>query len=158
MTRNENKKFPPLPPGAVIPVLSAMQGHPESPRLWEKHADLILRDIGLTPTIHEPCLYSGVVHGKRVILKCQVDNFAIAAPNERTSNILLDFIDEALSIPMKRQGYLDMYNGVDVTQTHDYIKISSHTFVTKICKKYLNSWMKNYTTTADRPTPLPTDP
>ena len=153
-----HKKFPPLPPGSVIPVLSAMQGHPESPRLWEKHADLILRDIGLTPTIHEPCLYSGVIHGNRVILKRQVDDFAIAAPDEKTSNILLDLIDEALSIPMKRQGYLDMYNGVDVTQTRDYIKISSHTFVTKICEKYLNTWMKHYTTTADRPTPLPTDP
>jgi hypothetical protein len=96
-----HKKFPPLPPGAVIPVLSAMQWHPESPRLWEKHADLILRDIGLTPTTHEPCLYSGVVHGKRVILKRQVDDFAIAAPDKTTSNILLDLIDDALSIPMK---------------------------------------------------------
>jgi hypothetical protein len=27
-------KKPPIPPGHVIPVLSAMQGHPESPRLW----------------------------------------------------------------------------------------------------------------------------
>jgi hypothetical protein len=28
-----------------------MQGHPESPRLWEKHADAILQvqDIGHTP-------------------------------------------------------------------------------------------------------------
>jgi hypothetical protein len=154
----QHKNFPPLPPGAVIPVLSAMQGHPESPRLWEKHADMILRDIGLTPTVHEPCLYSGVIDGKRVILKRQVDDFAIAAPDEKTSNILLDLIDDELSIPMKRQGYLDMYNGVDVTQTRDYIKISSHTFVAKICEKYLTTWMKNYTTTADRPTPLPTDP
>jgi hypothetical protein len=48
-------KRPPLDPDQVIPVLSAMQGHPESPRLWEKHADSILRYVGLTPTIHEPC-------------------------------------------------------------------------------------------------------
>jgi hypothetical protein len=34
-----HKKRPPIPPGAVIPILSAMQGHPESLRLWEKHAD-----------------------------------------------------------------------------------------------------------------------
>ncbi len=59
----------PLQPGQVIPVLSAMQGHPESPRLLEKHVDSILRDIGLTPTVHEPCLYSGVINGKRVLLK-----------------------------------------------------------------------------------------
>jgi hypothetical protein len=37
-----HKKRTPIPPGAVIPILSAMQGHPESPRLWEKHADAIL--------------------------------------------------------------------------------------------------------------------
>ena len=30
-----HKKRPPIPDGHVIPVLSAMQGHPESPRLWE---------------------------------------------------------------------------------------------------------------------------
>ncbi len=65
----------------IIPVLSAMQGHPKSPRLWEKHADKILHDIGLTPTIHEPCLYSGTFDGKRVLLMKQVDNFAIATPD-----------------------------------------------------------------------------
>jgi hypothetical protein len=99
-----------------------MQGHPESPCLWEKHADSILQGLGLKPTVHEPCLYSGVVDGKRVIFKRQVDDFAIAAPDERTANILLDLIDDDLSILMKRQGYLDMYNGIDVLQTQDYIK------------------------------------
>ena len=107
-----HKKQPPLDAGYVIPVLSAMQGHPESPRLWEKHADSILKDLGLKPTVHEPCLYSGVVDGKRVIFKRQVDDFAIAAPDERTANILLDMIDDKLTIPMKRQDYLDMYNGI----------------------------------------------
>jgi hypothetical protein len=77
-----------------------MQGHPESPRLWEKHADAILQEIGLTPTVHEPCLYSGTIAGKWVILKRQVDDFAIAAPDERTANILLDMIDDQLKIPL----------------------------------------------------------
>ena len=150
-------KRPPLDPDQVIPVLSAMQGHRESPRLWEKHADSILRDVGLTPTVHEPCLYSGMIMGKRVVLKRQVDDFAIAVPDERTTNILLDLIDYELSTPMKRQGYLDMYNGIDVMQTRDYIKISSTMFINKITKKYLSTWMQNFTTTEDRPTPLPSD-
>jgi hypothetical protein len=34
-----HKKRPPIPPGAVIPILLAMPGYPESPQLWEKHAD-----------------------------------------------------------------------------------------------------------------------
>ena len=94
-----------------------MQGHPESPRLWEKDADNILRTIGLTPTVHEPCLYSGFINNQRVILMRQVDDFAIACPDEHTANILLDLIEDHLSIPLKRQGLINMYNGIDVTQT-----------------------------------------
>ena len=149
---------PPLDPGQVIPILSAKQGHPESPRLWEKHADSILQDIGMTPTVHEPCLSSGIINRKRTLLKRQVDDFAIAAPDERTATILLNLIDDELSIPMKRQGFLDMYNGIDVLQARDYIKITTTTFIDKICEKYLSSWMHNFTTTEDRLTPLPSDP
>ncbi len=134
-----HKQQPPLGLGQVIPVLSAMQGHPKSPHLWEKHADSILWDLGLTPTVHEPCLYSAMVKGKRVIFKCQVDNFAIAAPDERTTTILLNKIDDELLIPMKRQGFLDMCNGIDVAQTRGYIKISCTTFINNICEKYLIS-------------------
>jgi hypothetical protein len=136
-----HKKFPSLLPDAVIPILSTMQGHPESSCLWEKHADNILCNIGLRPTTHEPCLYSGSIKGKQVILKQQVDSFAIVAPDKRTANILLDQINNKLSI--KRQGFLDMYNGVDVIHTCDYIKISSHMFIEKICEKYLSTWMQN---------------
>ena len=93
-----------------------------------------------------------------MIFKHQVDDFAIAAPDEQTANILLDKIDDKLTIPMKRQGFLDMYNGIDVAQTRDYIKVSCTTFINKICTKYLISWMQNFTSTDDRPTPLPTDP
>ena len=56
-----------------------------------------------------------------MIFKRHVDDFAIAAPDEQTANILLDLIDDELSIPMKRQCYLDMYNGIDVIQTRDQV-------------------------------------
>ena len=76
----KHKKRSPLPPNHVIPILLATQGHPESTRLWEKHAekhaDAILRELGLMPTVHEPCLYSGMIDGKRIIFKRQVDDFA----------------------------------------------------------------------------------
>ncbi len=47
----------------------------------------------------------------------QVDNFAIAAPDERTATILLNMLDKKLTMPIKRQGLLDMFNGTDVVQT-----------------------------------------
>jgi hypothetical protein len=91
----------PIPPGHIIPVLSAMQGHPKSPQLWEKHPDKIHCKIGLTPTIHEPCLNLEDFNGKRVLFLCQVDNFAIATPDGHTANLVMDLIDDRLTIPIK---------------------------------------------------------
>ena len=67
----------------------------------------------------------------------QVDNFAIAARNKCTVNILLDLIDDNLSIPLKRQGLLDMFNGIGIVQTRDYIKIDCHTYITRFCENTL---------------------
>lgn len=149
------KGRPPIPKGHVIPVLAAMQGHPEAPRLWEKHADAILRSCGLTPTIHEPCLYSGLINGERVILMRQVDDFAIAASSERTCNILFDMIDEQLTIPLKRLGLINMFNGLDIQQTRDWIKVSCATYLTKISERHLKNWMSNENVAGARLTPLP---
>jgi hypothetical protein len=99
-----------------------MQGHPESPQLWEKHADTILCELGLTPTVHEPCLYSGIIDVKHIVFMRQVDDFAIAAPDQQMANILLDMLDNKLTMPIKCQGLLDMFNGVDVIQTRNYVK------------------------------------
>jgi hypothetical protein len=134
-----------------------MQGHPELLPLWEKHADAILHDLGLTPITHKPCLYSGTIAGKRIIFKRWVDDFAIAALDEKTADILLDLIDDQLSILLKCQGLLNMFNGIDVTQTQDYIKIDCHTYINKFCKKYLNTWLHKVPMTENQPTPLPTD-
>lgn len=106
-----------IPDGWVIPVLAAMQGHPESPRLWEKHCDKILRSLDFVPTTHEPCLYSGFINGEKVYFKRQVDDFATASSNEQIGTIIFDAIDKQLQIPIKRQGLLTLYNGIDVHQS-----------------------------------------
>ena len=45
---------------------------------------------------------------------------------------LMDMINDRLKIPLKRQGYLDMYNGIDILQTRYYIKINLTTYIDKI--------------------------
>jgi hypothetical protein len=151
----KHKKRPPIPPGAVIPVLLAMQGHPESPWLWEKHADTILHKIGLRPSTHEPCLYSGLINCHQVLFLRQVENFAIACKDQSMANTLLDLLDNALTIPCKWMGLLDLYNGLDVTQTRDYVKLSCTTYVKRISEKHLSMWMKLFNVPSGRPTPLP---
>ena len=63
-------------------VLAAMQEHPESPRIWEKYANKIIRGLGLKPAVHKPCLYLGIVEGECVLFKLQVDDFEIATSSE----------------------------------------------------------------------------
>jgi hypothetical protein len=140
-----------IPEGWVVPVLAAMQGHPESPRLWEKHCDSILKKIGLFPTVHEPCLYSGRIEQDKVYFKRQVDDFAIACKEERIATIIYDAIDEELQIPIKRQGIITLFNGLDVQQSRWYIKISVQTYLTKTLLPYFNDWLEIPTT----PMPVP---
>ena len=88
----------------------------------------------------------------------QVDDFTIAAPDTRTADILMNLIDNHLKIPIKRQGYLDMYNGVNIQKTRYYIKISQKTYVHKIFESYFATWMKTVYPTPARSTSLPPDP
>jgi len=131
-----------------------MQGHPESPQLWEQHIDKILRDLGLTPTTHEPCLYSGLIHGQRILFMRQVDDFAVAAPSESITNMLFDMIDDRLTLPLKRMGLVTLFNGLNINQTADYIKISCSTYIDKIMPKHLSSWLSDHDID-NCPTPLP---
>jgi len=96
-----------------------MQGHPEAPCLREKHADAILREIGLVPTHHESCLYSGLIEGHHVLFMRQVDDFAVTVPNERIGRILFGMIDERLTFPLKQMGLINLFNGLDIEQTQD---------------------------------------
>ena len=145
-----HKRRPPLPAGHVIPVLAAIQGHPEAPRLWARYADKILRNLKLTPTIHEPCLYSGMVDGARVLLKRQVDDFEVATASPRVAALVFDEINDYLTFPLKRMGLVTLFN---VHQTRDYIKISVETYLERICEKHLMTWMS--TTQVKPTTPLP---
>jgi hypothetical protein len=148
--------FPPLLPGQVIPVRRAMQGHPESSRLWEKHIDRIIKKYGFKPTVHEPCLYLGYIRGERCIFKRQVDDFALATQSEETAHHFFDLLDDELTMPMKRLGLISLFNGMDVLQTKYYIKISCQTYIEKMSKRHLEGWMDNLKLSAYMPTPMPT--
>jgi hypothetical protein len=88
----------------------------------------------------------------------QVDDFAILAPSQWIVNHLLDLINDKLSIPMKRQGLVTLYNGLDILQTRDYIKVSCKTYINLISNIHLDhGWMKSYLI-LDCPTPLTTTP
>ena len=49
-----------------------------------------------------------------------------------------------------------MYNGLNVLQTRNFIRLSCETYIDKICKVHEKTWMKSFHISDDRPTPLPT--
>ena len=86
----------------------------------------------------------------------QVNDFAVAAPSESVANVLFDMIDDQLTFPLKRMGLVTLFNGLDITQTDDYIKISCSTYIDKIMPKHLSSWPSNHDI-SNCPTPLPSN-
>ena len=85
---------------------------PGGSALWAKHIHCVLRNIGLTPTCHEPCLYHGNYDRQEVFLVRQVDDFCVSAKDETTTTAILRMIDDQLKEPLKYQGTIDYFNGV----------------------------------------------
>jgi hypothetical protein len=118
-------------------VNNAIQGHPESPRLWEKLIDKILRKIGLKPTTHEPCLYYGHMNGSYTLFLRQVDDFAIATTTEAQATEIIRQINNHLRLPIHNLGVINRFNGMDVDQTRHFIKIH--------CTKYIKKMTATHT-------------
>jgi hypothetical protein len=152
----EKMKMPPIPPGYVLPVHKALQGHPEAPRAWAILIDQILQDkLHLKPTTHEPCLYHGLYKGNEILFLRQVDDFAVASRSEQISTAVINEIDKYMKIEIKDLGQLTRYNGVDIVQTKHYIKLNNPTYLKKIINEH--KWMVDNTYFSKTPIPMNDD-
>ena len=135
-------KRPPITVGHVLPVRHALQGHPESPRLWATMIDNILTGptLNFQSTTHEPCLYRGNIDDMSVYLLRQVDDFAVAAPSEAIANKIFTLLQAGLKQPLKLLGLLTMYNGLDIQQSNKFVKVSCKTYIRKILEGH--GWEK----------------
>ena len=146
----------PIPPGYVLPVNKALQGHPEAPRAWATKIDQILQQhLNLKPTTHEPCLYHGIHKGKEILFLRQVDDFAVAAETNEIATDVINTIDKYMTIKIKDLGRLTRYNGVDVIQARHYIKINNPTYISKIVNEH--AWMVEGMPISTKPVPMNDD-
>ena len=126
----------------VLPVLRALQGHPEAARLWEEHISEILRTIGFKNTTHEKNIYTGFFKGEKVLLVRQVDDFAFGCKNESTAKYICSLIGTKLKLhneseePFDYLGLVDSFDGYDILQTRDYIKISAESYIRRLLKAH----------------------
>ncbi len=124
-----------IPKGHVMRVKKALQGHPESARLWALLIDKVIRELDLKPCTHEPNLYYTPDYantGKMVLFLRQVDDFAIACQDTETADAVIEAINSKMTIEVKKLGMITRFNGVDVLQTRHYVKLSNATYIKKI--------------------------
>jgi deoxyuridine 5'-triphosphate nucleotidohydrolase len=130
---------PPLPKDYVLPVQGALQGHPESARLWAKLIDRVIRELNLQPCTHEPCLYFTKDYngtGKTVLFLRQVDDFAVACEDAKTAQLVIKQINDKMTIDVKDLGQITRFNGVDILQTREYIKLYNRVYIDKMLLKH----------------------
>jgi hypothetical protein len=125
-----------------LKVKRALQGHPEAARLWSVLIDKLIKEkLGLIATTHEPCLYSGKYNDSNVLFLRQVEDFAIACKDENIAKEMIAKINSYMSVQIKYLGLLTRYNGVDVDQRKEYIKIYNTTYVDKILNGH-KTWLQ----------------
>jgi Reverse transcriptase (RNA-dependent DNA polymerase) len=118
----------------VLPVQHALQGHPEAGNLWESHINGILFSLGFTTTTHERSLYTATINGFQVLLCRQVDDLAIACTDEATAKWIITQI--GAKVEVTDGGLLTTFNGVDIDQTRDYIKVSCASYISRLLKAH----------------------
>lgn len=84
----------------------------------------------------------------------QVDDFAIGCRDRATADDIINIIDGKMTIKLKPLGIISRFNGIDVTQTRDYIKISNATYFDKILEDKLQPTAPSHT----YPIPMNSDP
>ena len=109
----------------------AIQGHPESPRLWENHINNILQEIGFKSTTHKRCIYQTKIKHQQVLYLCQVDDFAVASKDPTIAKDIIAKIGNKLQVPLNYLGVIATFNEIDVLQTRGQIKISCQTYLDK---------------------------
>ena len=120
-----------------LPALHALQGHPESPRLWEEHINAILIDkLQLRNTTHERNIYIGSYCNHRILVLRQVDDLAVAAPTVEIAQEFISLIGKY--VHLEGNSVLMKFNGLEVEQTRDYIRLHCTTYISTLLQKY--SW------------------
>jgi len=91
------------------------------------HDSQYTQRIGFHSTTHKRNLYQGDIDGKLLLVCHQVDDFAIATKIPKMADILIAKINALVTTQNKGIG--TKYNGVNLLQTCDYVKISCKSFI-----------------------------
>ena len=127
----------------VIPLYRALQGHPEAGVLWERMiTDILINKMGFRNTTHEKNLYTGSIDGQEILVCRQVDDFAAGAATREAAERFMDIIRSHVKAEFAgmgietSEGVLQRFNGIDVFQTRDYVKLSAESYIDRMLQTH----------------------
>ena len=145
----------------VVPVLKNLQGLPHAGASWEVMINDILKNkLGFTNTTHERSLYRGTFEGHDMLICHMVDDYCIATADPAVASRLILKLNEFVTTEskgtgtlIKEKGFHLTYNGADLHQTRDYLKLSCETFIDRLLQTH--GWQCS---TADSAAKAPSSP
>ena len=144
------KRFPgrPISRKYVLPVNHALQGHPESGKIWMYFIDnILIKEMRFKTITHNRCIYRKVIDDEAVYILRQIDDCICQTKREETTKNIFNIIDTKMRfaseekkeiIPFEYLGIVKDYNGVDLKQTSHYIDMSCESYIKRLYK--LHDW------------------
>ena len=128
----------PIPHGYVIPIKKALQGHPESPRLWDKHiSKMLIEELGFIATVHEPCLYyKRDANNNITLILRQVDDFLVANESNIECDWIGQMIQDRMIDPLNNLGTIRKFNSVNIDQKRNFNHVHCETYINKIVQHH----------------------
>jgi len=119
-------------PNTVCKLNKALYGLRQSGRQWHTELDNVLRSIGLTPTIADPCVYVG--NSKLTFVLVYVYNILIFSDNRSEENRIKDELLKSFKI--KDFGTARHCLGIEIRRNGDTICLSQQVYIREILKRF----------------------
>ena len=81
-------------------------------------------------------MYHGTIKEVPILVLRQVDDFAIAAPDETHANHIIDAIDENLICSLKHLGILTNFNSSDLLQSRHFVSLTCTSYLKRVLKRH----------------------
>jgi hypothetical protein len=124
-----------IPIGWVLPIKGSLQGHPDSGEIWQTRVNEVLESYKFQTTTHEPCLYRGIFRKKQILICRQVDDMLIAGEDICIVKEFAGEISKHLKVTIGEKPSTH-YNGLDILQTREGIKLYCGTYIRKLQKAH----------------------
>ena len=85
----------------------------------------------------------------------QVDDIAVAATSKNIASQVIKDIGSYMSVPIKEEGLVQLFNGINVTQGQDNIKIHVTSYLERVLECH-KDWLQHYPTN-NEPLPMKSD-